>query len=72
MNKFLNLNALQYKQNSISFDFETKEEYQTKLNLNNQTITSCGEILARYLIDYIKKGGDIFNLTPEKVLSLKY
>ena len=39
-----------------------------KLSLDNEVIKSCGEILAQHLIDYIKKGGDVNNLTPINLL----
>ena len=67
MNKLLNIYNTQNLKNYIAIDFDTIEKAKSKLNFKDDTIKSCGEILADYLIKYIKNGGDINNLTPQKV-----
>lgn len=71
MNKLLNINNIQLSENSVAVDFNTNEKVETKISFNNRIINSCGEILADYLIKYIKNGGDINNLTPSYLLKRK-
>ena len=72
MNKLLNINNLQLVENSVAVDFNTNKIIENEINFDDKTIKSCGEILANYLIKYIKNGGDINNLTPEKVFKNNY
>ena len=67
MNKLLDIKNIQLSENSVAVDFNTNEKVETKISFNDRTIKSCGEILADYLIKYIKNGGDINNLTTKDV-----
>lgn len=67
MNKLLDINNIQLSENSVAVNFNTNEKVKTEISFDNNTIKSCGEILANYLIKYIKNGGDINNLTPQNV-----
>lgn len=67
MNKLLDIKNIQLSENSVAVDFNSNEEVKTKIIFDDDTIKSCGEILADYLIKYIKNGGDINNLTPQNV-----
>ncbi len=68
MNKLLYIKKIQLSETSVAVDFNTNEKVKTKISFDDNTINSCGVILADYLIKYIKNGGDINNLTPEKIL----
>ena len=67
MNKLLDIQKSTFENNTVSVDFNTNERVKTKLIFDDSIIKSCGEILADYLIKYIKNGGDINNLTPQNV-----
>ena len=67
MNKLLDIKNIQLSENSVAVSFNTNEEVKTKITFDDNTIKSCGEIFANYLIKYIKNGGDINNLTPQNV-----
>ena len=71
MNKLLDIKNIQLSENSVAVDFNTNEKVKTKIIFDDDTIKSCGEILADYLIKYIKNGGDINNLTPSCLFKLK-
>ena len=68
MNKLLDIKNIQISENIVAVNFNTSEEVKTKITFDDNTIKSCGEILADYLIKYIKNGGDINNLAPQNVL----
>lgn len=72
MNKLLDIKNIQLSENSVAVDFNTNGKVKTKISFDDNTIRSCGEILADYLIKYIKNGGDINNLKPEKVFKNNY
>ena len=67
MNKLLDIKNIQLSENSVAVSFNTNEKDKTKITYDDNTIKSCGEILADYMIKYIKNGGDINNLTPQNV-----
>lgn len=67
MNKLLDIKNIQLSENSVAVDFNENEKVKTKITFDDNTIKSCGEILADYLTKYIKNGGDINNLTPKDV-----
>jgi len=67
MNKLLDIKNIQFSENSVAVNFITNEKVKTKISFDDNTIKSCGEILADYLIKYIKNGGDINNLAPQKI-----
>lgn len=69
MNILFDIHNLTNTQNCVAIDFNTNEKFKCKLSLENDAIKSCGEILAQHLIDYIKKGGDINNLTPNELFN---
>ena len=58
---------IQYKKNIQSINFITNKERVGKSNFYPSVIENCGTTLANRLIDYMKKGGDINNLTPDNV-----
>ena len=57
--------------NTISVDLETKEIKRGRLNLSFETIEASGKMLANRLLDYARNGGDMTNLTPDKVFAKK-
>ena len=56
-----------YAKNIQSINFITNKERVGQSNFYPSVIENCGTTLANLLIDYIKKGGDINNLTPDKL-----
>ena len=61
------LKPISYAKNIQSINFMTNKERVGKSNFYPSVIENCGTTLANRLIDYIKKGGDINNLTPDNV-----
>ena len=56
-----------YAKNIQSINLITNKERKGQSNFYSSVIENCGTTLANCLIDYMKKGGDINNLTPNKV-----
>lgn len=56
-----------YAKNIQSINLITNKERVAKSNFYPSVIGNCGTTLANRLIDYMKKGGDINNLTPDNV-----
>lgn len=54
-------------QNTVIVDLQTNNTTFGELNLPNETIDTCATILANLLLDYVKNGGSIEELTPSKV-----
>ncbi len=54
--------------NIQTINFETKQERKGKTNFKKSVIKCAGSTLSTMLLNYMKKGGDINNLTPENVL----
>ena len=48
-------------------NIKTNKERKGQAKFYPSVTKSVGETLSNYLIDYIKKGGDINNLTPNNV-----
>ena len=48
-------------------NLKTNKERKGQAKFYPSVTNSVGETLSNYLIDYIKKGGDINNLTPDNV-----
>ena len=62
------LKQISYAKNIQSINLITSKERVGKPNFYPSVIKNCGNTLANRLIDYMKKGGDINNLTPDNVL----
>ena len=58
------LKSISYAKNIQSINLITNKERKGQSNFFPSVIENCGTTLANRLIDYIKKGGDISNLTP--------
>ena len=58
---------ISYAKNIQNINLITNKERVGKSNFYPSVIENCGTTLANRLIDYIKKGGDINNLTPDKL-----
>ena len=56
-----------YAKNIQSINLITNKERKDSSNFYPSVIENCGTTLANRLIDYMKKGGDINNLTPDNV-----
>lgn len=63
----MNTEKIPYLKNMITIDFETKIERKGKINFKKSVIKRAGSVLSSKLLEYMKKGGDINNLTPENV-----
>lgn len=53
--------------NIQSINLKTNKERKGQIKFYPSVTKSVDETLSNYLIDYIKKGGDINNLTPDNV-----
>ena len=58
---------ISYAKNIQSINLITNKERVEKSNFYSSVIENSGTTLTNRLIDYIKKGGDINNLTPDNV-----
>ena len=56
-----------YAKNMQSINLINNKERKGPSNFYPSVIENCGTTLANRLIDYMKKGGDINNLTPDNV-----
>ncbi len=63
----MNTENTPYFKNMVTIDFGTKIERTGKINFKKSVIKRAGSALSSKLLDYMKKGGDINNLTPENV-----
>lgn len=63
----MNTEKTPYFENVVTIDFETKKERKGKINFKKSVIKRAGSALSSKLLDYMKKGGDINNLTPENI-----
>lgn len=63
----MNTEKTPYFKNMISIDFETKTERKGKINFKKSVIKRAGSTLSSKLLEYMKKGGDINNLTPNEI-----
>lgn len=61
----MNTEKTPYLKNMITIDFETKRERKGKTNFKKSVIKRAGSALSSKILDYMKKGGDINNLTPD-------
>ena len=61
------MKKIKYAKNIQSINLKTNKERKGKAKFYPSVTESVGETLSNYLIDYIKKGGDINNLTPNNV-----
>ncbi len=66
-NKVVKQTQNHYAKNMQSIDFENNKERKGQPNFYPSVINTCGATLANDIKNYIKKGGDINNLTPENV-----
>ena len=62
-----NLKSISYAKNIQSINLITNKERKGQSNFYPSVIENCGTTLANRLMDYMKKGGDISNLTPDNV-----
>ena len=62
-----NLKSISYAKNIQSINLITNKERKGQANFYTSVIENCGTTLANRLIDYMKKGGDINNLTPDNL-----
>ena len=56
-----------YAKNIQSINFHNKTERKGKQNFKKLVINCVGLTLSNKILDYMKKGGDIENLTPDNV-----
>ena len=61
------MKKIKYAKNIQSINLKTNKERKGQAKFYPLVTKSVGETLSNYLIDYIKKGGDINNLTPNNV-----
>ena len=61
------MKKIKYAKNIQSINLKTNKERKGQARFYPSVAKSVGETLSNYLIDYIKKGGDINNLTPDNV-----
>ncbi len=59
------MKKIKYAKNIQSINLKTNKERKGKIKFYPSVTKSVGETLSNYFIDYIKKGGDINNLTPD-------
>ena len=57
----------QQRQNTLIVDLDTNNTTFGELNLSNETIDTSATILANLLLDFIKKGNRLDELTPNSV-----
>ena len=55
------------KQNCAKVDLQTRQTECGELNLPDEKLKASATILANILLDYMKSGGDMNDLTPCKV-----
>ena len=55
------------KQNCAKVDLQTRHTEFGELNLPDKKIKASATILANILLDYMKSGGDMKDITPSKV-----
>lgn len=55
------------KDNCVEINFGTKQTECGELNLPDEKLKASATILANILLDYMKNGGDMNDLTPSKV-----
>lgn len=58
---------ISYAKNIQSINLITNKERKRHSNFYSSVIENCGNTLGNRLIDYMKKGGDMNNLTPDNV-----
>lgn len=61
------MKKIKYAKNIQSINLKTNKERKGQTRFYPLVTKSVGETLSNYLIDYIKKGGDINHLTPNNV-----
>ncbi len=61
----MDTNKIPYMKNIQTIYFENERIRQGKQYFKKSVIESVGYTLSSQLVDYIKKGGDINNLTPD-------
>ena len=59
------MKKIKYAKNIQSINIKTNKERKGQAKFYPSVTKSVGETLSNYFIDYIKKGGDINNLTPD-------
>ena len=55
------------KDNCVEINFGTKQTTYGELNLPDEKLKASATILANILLDYMKSGGDMKDITPSKV-----
>ena len=61
------MKKIKYAKNIQSINLKINKERKGQAKFYPSVTKSVGETLSNYLIDYIKKGGDINNLTTDNV-----
>lgn len=51
----------------VYVDLDTDETIYTEAVFDQELIESLSSILANKMLDFMRKGGDVENITPEKV-----
>ena len=63
----MNNKNMSYAKNIQSINFDNKTERKGKQNFKKSVINCVGLTLSNKILDYMKKGGDIENLTPYNI-----
>ena len=63
----MNNKNMSYAKNIQSINFDNRIERKGKQNFKKSVINCVGLTLSNRILDYMKKGGDIENLTPDNV-----
>jgi len=58
---------IQEQDNFVGVNLLTEEQITGRFNLPEERIEASAKILANILLDYARNGGDMNDLTPEKV-----
>ncbi len=61
------MKKIKYAKNIQTINLKTNKERKGQAKFYPSVTKSVGETLSNHLIDYIKKGGGINNLTPDNV-----
>lgn len=63
----MNNKNMPYAKNIQSINFDNGTERKGKQHFKKSVINCVGSTLSNKILDYMKKGGDIENLTPDNV-----
>ena len=57
--------------NRVEIDFSANKTVFSPFEENNRIINTAAEILTNKFLDFVKSGGNVKNLTPDKVFGKK-